>query len=86
MHLPNIMQQSKHYSYVQSQKPAVTGCFNGQHRDQTVDRNTEQPFSGLTHAQKALNFDFSRNLKVVCTVTGILHIKKTVGKSIKKLI
>jgi len=36
-HLPHIMQQSMHYSYIESQKPAVTSCSNDQHWDQTGD-------------------------------------------------
>ena len=35
-HLPHDVQQSMHYSYVQSWKAAVTGCSNGQHWDQTT--------------------------------------------------
>ena len=62
------MQQSMHCSYIQSQKLAVTGHLNGQHRDQYSRWRHKTTFFRLvdlvpcitcvpTHAQKALNFE-----------------------------
>ena len=91
------MQQSMHYSFVQSQKPAITGRSNGQHWDQTtstVDGDTKQLSlaSGSrscstcvpTHVQKlsTLNLDF----KADYDKKFIFHVeRKTVGKSVKQL-
>ena len=72
MHLPHNIRQSMHYSYVQSWKPAVTGCSNSQHRDQYSRWRHGTTFLGqqtsyhalhvLLHMCKSvstLNFDFS---------------------------
>ena len=47
IHLPHDMQQqSMHYSYIQSWKPAVIGCSNGQHQDQYSRWRHGVTFSG----------------------------------------
>ena len=45
-HLPHDMQQFMGYSYIQSQKLAVTGCSNGQHRGQYSRWRHRTTFSG----------------------------------------
>ena len=96
LHLPHNMQQSMHYSYVLSRKPAVTGRSNGHHQDQYSRQRHGDTFSGLwtsyhtfhvfLHISKrlsTLNIDFSRNTKAALRQEFNLFSmqkKKTVGK------
>jgi len=67
------MQQTMHYSYVQNQKPTVTGRLNGQYLDQYSRWRHGTTFSDQRtssvcvpmHAQTTLTLTFLRNVKVV---------------------
>ena len=80
MHLSLDMQQSMHYSYVQSWKPAVTDHLNGQHQDQYSTWRQEATFLGQQTSYHALHVHVSCITRtVLCIARTVSYITRTVS-------